>query len=269
MRKLLTLCMIACGWLPAQSLAAERCPDPLVARQQNSRRLDLAVELDRPEYMPMEIMTTTISLRNGTEQPLEVYEPLQRGSTHLKFAGPGILDVEGEMGSRGFSFSCSGTAVTVQPGQALTRRFRSDQPNPWLGPLSRGLLSSAPHEAGDYFLVVAYRGQRFSKPFRVVPVKVEAHARLKLRNPDIVQRPDGTTLENERTVEGHVFSYGGKRYLVIGAIANAFPILRVAELNADESLDALEEENDGRIAARILSGTRGVRLISRPDPEPQ
>jgi hypothetical protein len=272
MRALLAFCTVAGGWLLGQPGPADPCRDPRnLALQQNSRRLDLGVDLDRAEYVPFEVYTTTITLRNPTADPLEVYEPLQRGSVHLKYAGKGIMDPEWELRQYpGFSFYCSGTAVTVQPGQALTRTFRSDMPRPWLSPGGEALLASAPPGAcDDCSLVVVYRGQRVSKPLRVVPATLEGHAKLKLRTPKTVQRPDGTTQGYERTVEGFVLSYGGRRYLFIETRANARPRLRVAELDAGESLDALQEEADGRITARILSGARGVRYIPRPDPEPR
>ncbi|MGO9093890.1 MAG: hypothetical protein ACLQGV_01590 [Bryobacteraceae bacterium] len=271
MRTLLAFCTVASGWLFAQPGPVDSCQDSRhLALQRNSLRLDLTVDLDRSEYVPYEVYTTTITLRNPTAQPLEVYEPLQHGSMHLEFAG-------GTTGAQcvlrpypGPLFSCSGTAVTVQPGQALRRTFRSDAARLWLFPPSRVPLASAPGvTCDDCSLAAVYRGQRFSRPFRVVPATLEGHAEVKLRAPKIVHYPDGATREFERTVEAFVLSYGGKRYLFIEASANARPRLRVAELDAGESLDALQEESDGRITARILSGAREVRYISRPDPEPQ
>jgi hypothetical protein len=267
MWSLLISVILACAPLVGAPAEESPCEErAMLARQQNSDRMQGTLELDRTEYIPGEVMAISVSLRNNSGQALEVFDPWRRGGLFLRLVndrdeeanhpehpkGRAVLPPEG--GGHWLGWHCSGTGVVVQPGAALARRIRTGQPMVWQPALMP--ILSAPDSPGDYLLEARYGGLTLSQPFRVLPVLVESHTELRLR-----AAPDG------RPVKAFVIGCAGKRYVVIEARANAFPTIRVAELEPDESLDGLEEGRDGRITARIRSGSGRFRLADRPEPD--
>lgn len=231
------------------------CSNPAdFVRLENSKRLEAAVELDRTEYMPNEIMVITISLRNATGQALEVFDPWQLGSMMFKVTGGALMDPEGEMPMR-IGASCSGMSIVVQPGETVRRQFRSNQPMAWQPPLLRALTRSAPNALGDYVLTAIYQGRRFTAAFRMVRPEVQTRATVKLAQPGVMQNPTGQTEEYDQFVCAFVLAAGGKRYVGLEARPNATtqcggPYDRIAEAALDATNLALSEDASGNIQVR-------------------
>jgi hypothetical protein len=178
----------------------------------------------------------------------------------LEFVGGALMHPRRQSG-------CWARTTVLQPGQVVQRQFRSDQLAGWQPQSSNVRALAGTPDPGDYLLVAEYGDGQFETSFRVVHFDLEAHTKLKLQEPKVVQLDDGRTATYERSVEGFVLARGGKRYVAVQASWNSRPAIRVAELEPDESLDGLEEGRDGRITARIRSGSGRVRLADRPEPD--
>ena len=165
-------------------------------RAQNSRQMDLTLELDRAEYMPSEVLSVSLSFRNGTGRPLEVFDPWGPGAIHLKFAndleseaqhpehpkGLRLRRPESELPNVGPPITCGAPAVVVQPGEMSQRRLRSDRLTNWQPKMFHA--TEAPYSPGDYLLVATYGGREYSAPLRVVKAEATGYAELKLRRVD-------------------------------------------------------------------------------------
>jgi hypothetical protein len=214
------LLILVGGQLVAQRFQGpDACNSPLdTARITNSAMLEATVDLDRSEYLSKETMSISVSFRNPTSQPLEVYDPWQRRGIGMEVAP----DVVGPDGGRqlsaempGILWNCWGTTTVFQPGEVSRRQFRSVNP---LGPglemlsvTSRG----APPPPGAYVVALHYRNRPFIKAFTVAAPVVQQYTRLKLATPDVVQNPDGTTKQYDRFVNAYILGLGGERYVAL------------------------------------------------------
>jgi hypothetical protein len=251
-------------------------------------KLRVRLSLDHEIYMPGELATVTIGVTNPTVEPLQVPDPFNKLSGGLDLMrrvipagnGPDLVYMSPHPYSGMPNRDDGLPNVPINPGQTLTKSYRSDAPLFLNQPALPG--DTMPRTPGEYLIVHSY-DPRAGADFEVVRPKIEALQSLRLPDEIVPGQAAHTHVvhvfvlangEDQRFLFRTLGQWEtGSRFVTpLGSqladfdIDTLAPYLRVAALDGPIRNLRLELGQTGNIIVHWTQGDDQKSLVLEPEP---